>query len=136
MRPLIQFPPQVTKLLPRLASDHDGEVVATVRAIGRSLQAAGYDFHTLAAAVDAPSTLSATRLPNGHSDAGFNSNGHLSSKYASQLARWCIASARGQLEPREIDFLHNLVEKGFAPTLKQSKWLQAIAARLRREEAA
>jgi hypothetical protein len=39
-------------LIPRLASNHDGEVVATARAIYRTLEAAGRDFHDLAALVD------------------------------------------------------------------------------------
>lgn len=42
---------RLVKLLPRLASEHDGEVVATARAIGRTLAAAGMDWHALAAAV-------------------------------------------------------------------------------------
>jgi hypothetical protein len=33
--------PMVGKPIPRLASEHDGEVVATGRAIGRSLKSAG-----------------------------------------------------------------------------------------------
>ena len=43
---------QLAKLIPRLASDHDGEIVATVKAIGRTLKSAGSDFHALAAAVE------------------------------------------------------------------------------------
>ncbi|MFP5078629.1 hypothetical protein ACLE20_15090 [Rhizobium sp. YIM 134829] len=37
------------KLFPRLASDHDGEVVATARAIIRTLTAAGSSLHEVAA---------------------------------------------------------------------------------------
>ncbi len=43
------------KLIPRLASDHDGEVVATVTAIGRTLQGARLDWHDLAKRVTEPS---------------------------------------------------------------------------------
>ncbi len=43
------------KLIPRLASDHDGEVIATVSAIGRTLQGAGLDWHDLAKRVADPS---------------------------------------------------------------------------------
>jgi hypothetical protein len=39
------------KLLPLLASEHDGEVVAAARAIGRTLAAAGLDWHALANAI-------------------------------------------------------------------------------------
>ena len=39
--------PKLSKLIPMLATDHDGEVVATVRAISRTLKGAGMDFHSL-----------------------------------------------------------------------------------------
>lgn len=39
---------RIAKLLPRLASDHDGEVVATVAALRRTLAADGDDLHVLA----------------------------------------------------------------------------------------
>lgn len=42
------------KLIPRLASDHDGEVVATARAIVRSLGSAGADLHDVVSALDKP----------------------------------------------------------------------------------
>lgn len=42
---------RLAKLIPRLATEHDGEVIATVRAIHRTLGSAGADFHDLAAAV-------------------------------------------------------------------------------------
>jgi hypothetical protein len=49
----MSLPPAVagrlSKLLPLLSSDKDGEVVATARAIQRTLAAADLDFHSLAA---------------------------------------------------------------------------------------
>ncbi|KQP77430.1 hypothetical protein [Methylobacterium sp. 37f] len=45
---------RLAKLLPHLASEHDGEVVATARAIGRTLTVAGLDWHDLAGAIQAP----------------------------------------------------------------------------------
>ena len=44
---ICQAAPKLAKLLPLLASDKDGEVVATARAIGRTLAAAGADWHDL-----------------------------------------------------------------------------------------
>lgn len=44
---------RVAKLLPRLASDQNGEVAATAAAIQRTLKAAGHDLHDLAAHVAA-----------------------------------------------------------------------------------
>ena len=35
----------LSKLIPRLASSHDGEVIATARAIERALHGAGADWH-------------------------------------------------------------------------------------------
>lgn len=49
---------RVAKLLPRLASDHNGEVAATAAAISRTLKAAGHDLHDLAAHIAAePRTI-------------------------------------------------------------------------------
>ena len=45
--------PKVAKLIPLLASEQDGEALAAVRAIGRTLVAAGSDFHALANALTA-----------------------------------------------------------------------------------
>jgi hypothetical protein len=52
LRPhLADVAPRLAKLLPRLGSNHDGEIVATVQAIIRTLAAAGLDLHALAAAL-------------------------------------------------------------------------------------
>jgi len=45
---------KVSRLLPRLASDADGEVVATARALCRTLDRAGLDLHDLAARLTEP----------------------------------------------------------------------------------
>ncbi len=41
--------PKLELLMPRLASTHDGEVVAAVRAIDRALHSAGLDWHDVVA---------------------------------------------------------------------------------------
>ena len=46
--------PRIAKLLPRLASSHDAEVVATARAIERTLKASGQDWHDLAREIETP----------------------------------------------------------------------------------
>ena len=43
---------QLMKLIPRLASIHPGEVVATACAMDKTLGSAGLDFHDLAAAIE------------------------------------------------------------------------------------
>ena len=45
------LPPKLGSLLRLLASDSDGEVLAAVAAIRRSLAASGHDFHSLAEAL-------------------------------------------------------------------------------------
>jgi hypothetical protein len=47
--------PRLAKLLPLLSSDQPGEVVATARAIGQTLQRGGMDWHDLAALVSGES---------------------------------------------------------------------------------
>jgi hypothetical protein len=49
--PLADVAPKLAKLIPRLGSNHDGEVVATVDAIVRTLAAIGLDLHDLARAL-------------------------------------------------------------------------------------
>ena len=51
---LYTITPRLRKLLPRLASNHDGEVAATARAIERTLKSSGHDWHDLAASIGAP----------------------------------------------------------------------------------
>jgi hypothetical protein len=48
------LPEIVSKLIPRLASNHDGEIVATARAIDRALKANRLDWHDLTRAITAP----------------------------------------------------------------------------------
>ena len=49
---------RVAKLLPRLASDHTGEIAATAAAITRTLKAGGHDLHDLAEHIaEAPRTV-------------------------------------------------------------------------------
>lgn len=117
--------PMLSKLIPRLATDHDGEVVATVRAIQRTLKAAGLDFHDLAGALTKstrPSWAEEDRATAEPED-------------WRELVRWCANRVR-QLNPREADFVCTIYSKacsrGLPPTVKQIAWLEAIAAKLRR----
>jgi hypothetical protein len=50
------LPPLISRLIPRLGSPHDGEVVATARAIERTLKSQRLDWHDLAGALTAPPT--------------------------------------------------------------------------------
>jgi hypothetical protein len=109
MNALAEVSPLISKLIPRLASEHDGEVVATVRAIERTLKAVGHDWHDLVLALQ------------------FQPAENRGDWRA--LARFC-AGNQLLLSPREIEFiagisrLHRISEK-------QQRWLRDIAARLR-----
>ena len=51
---------KLSKLIPRLAIDQDGGIIATVRAIARLLKSDGHDFHDLAEALTTRGRLSGT----------------------------------------------------------------------------
>jgi hypothetical protein len=44
---------KVARLVAMLSTDHDSEALAAVRALGRTLDSAGYDFNDLAAVIEA-----------------------------------------------------------------------------------
>ena len=127
--------PKLAKLIAVLSSDRDGEVVATVRAIGRTLQGAGADFHDLAKAATAEPAAARRASPPPpppppEDDA--------TSMTWADCARWCRAHAY-RLSPKEAEFVRDMaislrVERR-EPTERQGKWLRAIHARLRRSEA-
>lgn len=114
------------KLIPRLATDQDGEVVATARAIGRTLQSAGLDYHDLAQAVVTEPTpvivyrerpAPAPSEPQSWSD----------------IARWCRTQDLGRLTPREREFVADMCAKlvlDAKPTDKQANWLRSLYAKL------
>jgi hypothetical protein len=103
--------PTLGKLIPRLASNHDGEILAAARAIGRALKSSGHDWHDLAASHRA----SVTQSPN------FDWR---------RAARFCADHA-ALLNEREWDFIVTIAQGHKSPTEKQLKWLRDIADRLR-----
>jgi hypothetical protein len=48
------FPPILARLVPRLDSPHDGEIIATAKAIERVLHSSSMDWHDLTKAITAP----------------------------------------------------------------------------------
>jgi len=128
MAALALVAPKLAKLIPLLSSDKDGEVVATARAIGRTLKNAGLDFHTLAHALEEPEPKvvviyrdrpSATTEPD---------------TWAA-LAKWCRDNDRGALNPKEREFVRDLAPRLVCdgePSEKQAAWLRAIYAKLRK----
>jgi hypothetical protein len=103
---------QLGKLLPLLGSNHDGEVVATARAIRRLLQGTGHDWHDLVSALHLPAARS-----------------HACRDWRDDLAH-CAATI-DLLSEREREFLRSLAHWRGEPSPKQLDWLAAIASRLR-----
>jgi hypothetical protein len=108
---------KVTKLLLPLASNHDGEVVATAWAIERLLRADGMDLHDLAAAITPPpvprpvSTRRHCRTPDWRT-----------------MACQCLRNP-SLLRPREYEFLLD-VSRYQTLTPKQVQWLADIHQRV------
>jgi hypothetical protein len=119
---------KLAKLLPMLSSDNDGEVVATVRVIDRTLQSSGVDFHILAKLVTEPKTVVVWAGPEWDEEPVPQS--------WRDLARWCRDHDGGRLSTAERKFVTDmalrLVLSG-KPTVKQAAWLRAIYARLQED---
>jgi hypothetical protein len=117
----VQLGDKIARLIPRLASPHDGEVIATVRAIERTLRGAGLDLHALADALckrAAPISLAPVDEPADWLG----------------LARWCHAHDGGFLSEKERAVVADMVARvRFQnPTEKQAKWLLGIHSKLQR----
>lgn len=114
MKPLGAVVPQLAKLIPLLASNHDGEVVATARAIERVLRNAGHDWHDLADVIVAQS---APPLPPPPDDDWRG------------LAKYC-ADRAPLLNDRDLDFVVTLARYDRNPSPRQMDWLFGIVVRL------
>lgn len=110
---------KLEKLLPRLASDAPGEVVATVAAIDRTLRASGCDWHDLAARLKPQAQpIRPTASPGSPSLVGI----------AAALAAYAVH----RLTPAQRDFLvkmRALLASQRRLTAKQEKYLRDLHAR-------
>ena len=110
---------RVIQLLPRLSSDNDGEVVATVRAINRLLSKADTDWHDFCERCTAQlSEHGGQTLPSS----------------TANLTAFLIESER-RLYGCEPDFVRNLhaqlvSDPEWQPSAKQLRWLNRIYARV------
>lgn len=110
-------PTLVAKLDPlirRLASSHDGEIVATVRALERRLRAERFDLNDLAETVRQQAPPLAPQEP----------------QPAWRAMRSCCLQHRSRLSARELEFLTSLSRWRGKLTPKQSVWLQSIYDRI------
>jgi hypothetical protein len=110
---------RVAKLFPRLASNFDGEVVAVARAIQRTLQADGADFHDLMVRL-----LPAPRL----------APEQVADEWSAETWRlWCGAHVSDtRLNERDRSFLRSMADclKKHEPSTAQLKWLRDIVEKL------
>ena len=102
--------PTLKKLIPRLASNHDGEVVATVRAIQRVLKSAGRDLHDL---LRASVRQSLNKMPTGGRTSVL------------------VSENADLLSEHELGFITNIARGPRKPTVRQLGWLHIIVDRLR-----
>ena len=111
-------------LIPLLASNHDGEVVATARAISRTLASAGADWHDLASAVTGPSAQQREPPPPPRP--------WQPTSWA-DLCSVIICCHSDRLSTKEDTFVNDMSRRlvlGGEPTEKQAKWLRNIWARV------
>ena len=105
-------------LIPRLASTHDGEVVATARAIERILQRFGCDWHDLVSVI-APAPAAKQQRPDFEDSVSWRST-----------AEFC-ADRAVRLSDKEQKFVFDLLAHWRGGlTVKQAAWLERIAMRL------
>ena len=112
---------RLCRLLPRLASDAPGEVVATVAAIRRTLDRAGMDLHDLAARLTDPPRSVQPHPKRKHHDGAT----------LLALAQWLSLHALDRLTPKQADFIATalrLLTAGRALTQKQEQWLRDLHA--------
>lgn len=122
---------KLAALLPRLATDSDGEVLATVAAIRRVLKAEGSDLHDLAkAATEGGATVYKTVYRDVYRDPP-KPETHWPEK-----AEYCH-DRQHLLRGRELEFVCDIYAKTrIYPDLteKQGAWLESIYQRLKRRE--
>ena len=120
MAALSDLAPRLSKLIPRLASDHEGEVVATVAAIRRTLEKGGLDLHALAAAIGNPPVVYRTEPARAEP-----------SRSHQMDARRCLQSGI-VWKPHEAEFLRQMASAVRRPTEKQRDWLDGLLDRAAR----
>lgn len=116
---------KLSRLIPRLASDHDGEVIATTAAIRRSLDRAGLSLHDLAARLAdvTPVEPRAKPKPEPKPD-----------QHAADLlekAVWLRDHVVDDLSTKQANFVAKaigLLQAGHSLTDKQAGWLAGLCS--------
>lgn len=124
MMALAHVAPKLAPLVRMLGSPVDGEALAACRAIGRTLDTAGVDFHDLADVVERAALPVVVDKPLEEPAP------------APELKPWqstamnCIRAGMGRLKPAELDFLRGMAHWPSEPSDKQIRWLNAITSAL------
>lgn len=119
---------KLKKLIPRLASDSGGEVVATVEAIRRVLKTEGKDLHDLASVVGGEQPKREYRQQQ---ETGSQWNQWQSENTWHAKAVFCQRYI-DIFRSREAEFINDMVSKTLIypkPTEKQAAWLDALYQR-------
>lgn len=116
--------PQLSKLIPLLASDQEGEVIATARAIGRVLTGKGLNWSDFSQAVGEIKRLSVqpARTPAERQPSPL------------EMVAWCRNHGHGRLSAKDHKFILTVsasVALGGSLSVHQSQWLRDIYTRLR-----
>ena len=124
MNALAPVASKLSPLVRMLGSPIDGEALAACRAIGRTLNTAGCDWHDLALVVERAGLPVVVDVNHPHQEA----------PPAPELSPWqilamdCIRAGTGRLKPAELDFLRSMLHWPGKPSEKQARWLDAIAS--------
>jgi hypothetical protein len=124
---LHEIAPRLEKLLLMLSSAHDNEVLTAVRAITRTLQTVGADWHDLATGLLPPETAkrrTKKSAPEDNAEAPWR-----------VMVGFCVVHEE-LLRAREREFVQSLLYWNGDLTERQAAWLTAIYERLRRRGAA
>lgn len=125
--PLMDAIPKLKLLIPRLASDSEGEIVATVNAIVRTLKSNGTDLHDLAAALDG----GAKQGPRKSTSQEQKPKDDPAKKWRNVI-EFCLENL-DWLSERERTFVTDMdgnLKKWGSPTEKQGNWLMSIFTKL------
>jgi len=137
---------KLEKLLKMLSSERDGEVVAAVQAIMRTLKGAGADIHELAACVKGGGKLSEKDMQRIY-DAAYQDGRRAAERdkpteFHDVETNWhemainCRDQDDGRLSQREREFVDDMVRWTVhrRPSEKQGKWLHLLYVRLGRRQ--